>query len=421
MGRELDSKVQDQYEHYPYPHRDPADEDRRLIAGSPSHLDEIRHYLHGGRLDLSDPDRPFRALVAGGGTGDAAIMLAQQLADAGAAHAEVIYLDLSSGSRAIAEARAARRGLGNMRFLTGTIEQAADLVDGPVDYIDCCGVLHHLDSPEAGLRALAGLLSDRGGMGLMVYGTLGRTGVYAVQEALAQLADDLPDKARLAAARTLLQELPATHWLKRNPFVGDHLKGDDAGLYDLLLHRRDRAYRVAEFAELIAGAGLSVRRWIEPARYDPATYLTDPKLLARAAALDPPDRAALAERLSGAMAKHIAYVAPNGRDVAEPDPGAEDSVLVFRDLDPAAVANGLKPSGTLSADMAGTPYRAALPALAPRIAALIDGTRTVAAIKQALREQGTALPADGNFADQVRKLFAAFNGINRMLVRQAGG
>src|SRR3546814_298666 len=145
-----DDRVREQYEAYPYPHRDPKDERRRLVEGSPSDLDEIRHYLHGGRLDL-DPrtrGRPFRALVAGGGTGDAAVMLAQHLANAGATDAEVVYLDMSSASRRIAEARAGERRLTGMRFVTGTIEAVGDVAPGPYDYIDCCGVLHHLASPE---------------------------------------------------------------------------------------------------------------------------------------------------------------------------------------------------------------------------------------------------------------------------------
>src|SRR3546814_2673155 len=86
--------------------------------------DLIRHYLHGGRLDL-DPrtrGRPFRALVAGGGTGDAAVMLAQHLANAGATDAEVVYLDMSSASRRIAEARAGERRLTGMRSEEHTSE-----------------------------------------------------------------------------------------------------------------------------------------------------------------------------------------------------------------------------------------------------------------------------------------------------------
>ncbi|MEX0582025.1 MAG: hypothetical protein WD185_00015, partial [Sneathiella sp.] len=93
-----DRAVKRQYEVLPYPPRDPKDEKKRLIEGSPSHLDEINHYLFAGKRDFK---RPFKALVAGGGTGDAAIMLAQHLADRGEA-GHVTYLDLSAASRTIA-------------------------------------------------------------------------------------------------------------------------------------------------------------------------------------------------------------------------------------------------------------------------------------------------------------------------------
>jgi len=366
----LDDLVREQYEAYPYPHRDPADERHRLVEGSPSDLDEIRHYVFAGHLDLS---RRFRALIAGGGTGDAAIMLAQHLATAGATDAEVVHLDLSTASRRVAEARAAARGLTNLRFVSGAIEEVGSVAPGPYDYIDCCGVLHHLASPEAGLRALSAQLAPGGGMGLMVYGTYGRSGVYPVQEALAQLADDLPDPQRLAAARSLLAGLPATHLLKRNPLLGDHRQGADAHLYDLLLHRRDRAYRVPELVDLLGAAGLAPLAWIEPARYAPETYLADPALRRRAAALPPIERAALAERLSTAMNKHIVYAGFVDRPrPAEPDPAAAGSVLTLRGLAPAAVARGLRPGGALEANIDGMAWRVPLPPLANAIVARID-------------------------------------------------
>src|SRR5476651_1831685 len=86
--------VRAQYEELPYPSRDPRDEAIRLITGTPSHILEINHYLFSGRLNF---DKPFRALVAGGGTGDACIMLAQQLADR-RCPGEIVYLDLSTAS-----------------------------------------------------------------------------------------------------------------------------------------------------------------------------------------------------------------------------------------------------------------------------------------------------------------------------------
>ena len=38
-----DDRVREQYEAYPYPPRDPRDETKRLIEGSPSHRLEIDH------------------------------------------------------------------------------------------------------------------------------------------------------------------------------------------------------------------------------------------------------------------------------------------------------------------------------------------------------------------------------------------
>src|SRR5258708_2740165 len=144
-----DAAVRDQYEALPYPARDPRDEAKRLVIGSPSHVLEIDHYVFGGRRDWS---RPFRALFAGGGTGDGRIMLAQQLADLGCP-AELVHLEPSAAAQRMAAARAERRGLA-LRCVGGSLLDLPTLDLGPFDYIDCCGVLHHLADPAAGLRAL---------------------------------------------------------------------------------------------------------------------------------------------------------------------------------------------------------------------------------------------------------------------------
>ena len=179
---------------------------------------------------------------------------------------------------------------------------------GPFDYIDCCGVLHHLPDPVEGLRALLSVLAPGGGLGLMVYAPHGRTGVYMLQEALRLLApaDEAP-AARLDVAKRVMRHLPETAWLRRNGFLDDHINGGDAGLYDLLLNPRDRAFTVRELHALLAGEGLAVTCWVEPARYDPIPLLPDPRLRARVEALDPIDRAALAEALAGNVSAHIVY------------------------------------------------------------------------------------------------------------------
>lgn len=418
MARDpADADVRAQYEAYPYPARDPADEARRLITGSPSHLAEINHYVFAGGRDFA---RPFRALVAGGGTGDGAIMLAQQLAWEGAG-GEVVYLDVSKAARAIAEARAEARGLSNLRFVTGSLLDLEKLGLGRFDYIDCCGVLHHLADPAEGLAALVAALEPEGGLGLMLYGAYGRTGVYHAQAMLRLLgAHDEPEMgARVALARRLLSALPETNWLKRNPFVGDHLAGDDAGLYDLLLHGRDRAYTVPEIAALAKRAGLAITGFIEPALYDPLLHVRDAELRARLAKLPWIERCAFAELLLGSLKRHVFYAAPEARAeaaVARADGPA--AVPVLREGDGAALARRLKGGGRIRAEVEGVKLAFDLPPLAGAILARVDGRRSLGAIHRTLAAEAPRGLDWLAFKAAFDRLYAALNALNVMLLRR---
>ncbi|MGE0255879.1 MAG: class I SAM-dependent methyltransferase [Alphaproteobacteria bacterium] len=409
-----DDAVRAQYEAYPYPARDPAEERTRLVTGSPSDLWELNHHVFGGRRDLT---RPLRALVAGGGTGDATIMLAQQMTDAGVP-GEVVHLEPSDASRAVAEKRAAVRGLANVRFLAGTIEAVAAVASGPWDYIDCCGVLHHLADPPAGLAALASVLASDGGIGLMVYGTFGRTGVYPLQALLRRLAPETqPLPARIATARRVLAALPASNWFRRNPHLGDHLAGGDAGLVDLLLHARDRAYTVPELAALVDGAGLRVASFIEPLAYDAARLIADPVLVKGLGGLDMVARATLAEQYAGSHKQHTVYLVRTGNPVAPPDPTDPEVVPVLRGIAAADLAAALPKSGPLRGSVAGIAVSLPLPPLARAIVERCDGQRSVAAIHADIRARLRPELEFAAFARQFAELWAALGGVNRMVLR----
>jgi SAM-dependent methyltransferase len=409
----MSERVRAQYEAYPYPPRDPRDEAKRLIEGSPSHLLEIDHYVFAGGRDFS---RPFRALIAGGGTGDGTIMLAQHLADR-RCPAEIVYLDVSAAARRIAEARARQRGLDSIRFITASLLELPTLQLGLFDYIDCCGVLHHLPEPAAGLVLLADALTEDGGIGLMVYGALGRTGVYHLQEVLRRIADDAPDAMRLDLARRLLRQLPATNWFARNPFVHDHVNVGDAGVYDLLLHSQDRAFTVTELADLVAATGLEITAFIEPWRYDPRSYLNDAALLKRIEGIDAMGRARLAELLAGNLKTHICYVVRRGRAAAAvagpPDP---EAVPVLRDASGPDMARNLKPGGALKVHAEGLDARFALPRLAGPILSRIDGRRNVNAIHQDIASSYAERLDWTIFKAEFDRLYTVFNAVNKMFL-----
>ena len=404
-----DAALAAQYEAYPYPKRDPRDEAKRLIIGSPSHLREVDHWIFAAARPRS---QPLRALVAGGGTGDGAIMLAQHMAR-DRRPGGVTYLDRSTAAMAVARARADARGL-TLDWHQGSLLDLPQSGLGPFDYIDCCGVLHHLPHPAAGLHALLSVLAPGGGLGLMLYAPHGRTGVYMLQDALRLLAPpDQPPPDRLDTARRVMRHLPETAWLRRNTYFGDHIEGGDAGLYDLLLNPRDRAYTVPDLMALLHGAGLQAAALMEPLRYDPAAYLPDPRLRARIATLDPAARAALAEGLTGNMSTHVIYAVRINEPRPAPDPMRPNAIPIAREIPAAELARSIRPDGTLPFLFDGLRIPVPLPPLAAAILGQIDGTRTVAGIAAALQTRGTT---PDTFARAWRATYDALSSVNRILL-----
>lgn len=410
MNDPTDTRLAAQYEAFPYPTRAPRDEAKRLIIGSPGHLKEIDWWVFGATRPTS---RPLNVLIAGGGTGDATIMLAQHMARAGRA-GTITYLDRSASAMAVARERASVRGLTNIIWEQRSLLDLPGSGLGPFDYIDCCGVLHHLPDPAAGVRALLSVLAADGGMGLMVYAPHGRTGVYMMQDALRALAPvEEPPLARVDIARRVLKHMPDSAWLRKNTYLSDHTAGGDAGIYDLLLNPRDVSFTVPALAGLLGGEGLDITCWLEPLRYDPLAWLPDPKLRARAEALDPIARAALAEALCGNMSTHVVYCRRASEPRRKADPLAPDAVPVTREIPGPEIAKQIRPDGAIPYLFDGLRAVVPLPRLAGALLRQIDGVRPVAAIL-------ANAAAHGNQEDAVRRdwqtLFTILNRVNQLLL-----
>lgn len=321
--------VKEHYEALPYPRRDPADESKRLIQTIGDNLLVANHFCFRGQRDFRSG---FRCFVAGGGTGDSVIYLAEQLRFF---DADVVYLDLSAASRAVAEERARRRGLTNIRWITGSIMDIPQLDLGRFDYINCSGVLHHLESTEAGLAALNSVLKDDGAMFLMLYGKYARREVYDMQELLRHyLPAGLGIGEKIAMSRALLDNLPATNGFKRNigmwewEFAADGF--GDAGFYDLLLHSQDRCFDVAEIYALAADGGLHVAGFpMRGERYDPCKLVSDPEIRRYLASLPLPTQQALAEKISSVLRTHEFYLTRRSDTVATLDDEGKAMLLAW--------------------------------------------------------------------------------------------
>jgi SAM-dependent methyltransferase len=418
--------VRAQYEALPYPPVDPEDDHKRLARTWLDDLPMINHYCFAGRQHF---DGGFRVLVAGGGTGDATIFLAEQLRQT---DAQIVHLDLSQASIAIAQRRAEIRGLSNITWIRDSLLNLPMLGLMPFDYVNCCGVLHHLADPDAGIQALRAVLKPHGALGLMVYGQIGRTGVYQMQSLLRMASapdDDIP--ARVDLARQMLAGLPETSWFKRGEdLYNDHERGD-AGIYDLLLHSQDRAYTVGElFDWLHETHGLhlafsDVHRGRAP--YLPHLVLmpNQVKLAQRLRGQPRRQQAEMAELIGGSLTRHSFY-ATAGQACTAPYGDADYVPFFFHDA-----LNGAMLAGIFEASKKGHPVMlqhgpsrtvAQVDAgkYASRVLRQIDGKRCFGEIFDLVRK---SLPSYADAPDDAQLFadfcdtFEALNAIDRMLLR----
>ena len=163
---------------------------------------------------------------------------------------------------------------------------------------------------------------------------------------------------------------------------------------------------------LLTAAGLHATCWMEPLRYDPAVYLPDARLRARAATLDPVGRAALAEALCGNISTHVVYAVRLSDAPAVPDGSDPAAIPVMREMPGGELAGHIRPDGMLPFLFDGLRVPVPLPPLAAAILRLVDGRRSVGAIGAALAGR----VSQDAFARAWRDVYGPLSALNRLLL-----
>jgi hypothetical protein len=432
-------QVRSQYEALPYPPCNPQDDHQRLVKTWLEDLPMINHYCFAGKQSFQNG---FRALVAGGGTGDATIFLAEQLR---ATDAEIVHLDMSQASIALAQERAQIRGLSNIRWVHDSLLNLPGLGLGRFDYINCSGVLHHLADPDLGLKALRSVLKNDGlhpaAIGLMVYASTGRTGVYQMQ-ALMRLINGaggageeaLDAQRKIANTRDLLASLPPSNWFMRSEELHHDHKAGDAGIYDLLLHSQDRSYSVGELFDWLGdGAGghglhlafTDVQRGRSP--YLPHMVLgrKPPAMAAALRRLPRRQQYEMAELMIGDIIAHTLYLT---RDAACTAPYGDADYVPFFFHEPLTGEIAAQVFGSnrgqpfvLQHQHSGVSVAVNPGKYGAKILRLIDGQRSFGEIFEQFRAdwKGQAAAPDNAalFADFAES-YDTLNALERLLLRQ---
>jgi SAM-dependent methyltransferase len=242
--------IRAQYEAFPYP----ATAAPEIRVGG-----DVRLLLSYGRLPRPAGRQPH-CLDAGCGRGNGALGAAATQPDV-----RFTAVDINRVALADAAARAREMGLENIRFQEVDLMtlKGLEIPDGGFDAIVSSGVLHHLASPDEGLRQLRQVLAPHGILTLMVYGTLGREPLYRMVRAVDLLVPrDRPLAERLAVARHLAAEARGEA-LRVGPIgLSERLHPNE--FVDRYLNVNETSYDVATLFALLERNGFHFLRWTEP-------------------------------------------------------------------------------------------------------------------------------------------------------------
>ena len=212
--------------------------------------------------------------------------------------ATVLGVDISDGALAVARERCERSGAADQ--VASLRQEQRSLLDlegeGPFDYINSVGVLHHLDQPEAGLRSLASRLAPHGLLHLFLYADAGRWEIHRTQKAL-NLLNTGTGTEGLRLGRELFETLPEGNRLARHHRERWAVDcAPDANFADMYLHPQETSYNLERLFAFIETAGLHFAGFSNPEIWDPARLLKG-ELLERAMALPQRQQWLLVEQL----------------------------------------------------------------------------------------------------------------------------
>jgi SAM-dependent methyltransferase len=249
--------VADQYSCYPYP--EPGDDIPTWLtafnyAGYEPAKFSVKFWPEGR------PKSDLSILVAGCGSMQAAVVAFNN------PECRVTGIDFSDASIAHEERLRERHKLTNLMVRAMDLLEVSSL-QRQFDLIICTGVLHHLPNPAEGLKALSRVIEpSHGVMVLMLYGKLGRIGIYPLQDAFRRMR--IPQTSEgVATVRSIINRLQPRHpgrWY----FEHSLEMRSPAAIVDTFLHRQDVAYNVQELLDLVEGSGLKFQGWLDSGPYN---------------------------------------------------------------------------------------------------------------------------------------------------------
>jgi SAM-dependent methyltransferase len=232
----VSSQVREEYEEHPYPRP------RCIGYIEPRPLRRELERLAPAVDPTPGWGDPPRLLIGGCGSGPHSTSVALRHPQT-----EIIAVDMSLASLASSIRETRRLGISNISFSQADL--ALIPAEGePFDVVESMGVLHHMEDPMEGWRALTARLKPGGLMRIGLYSELGRKVVVQAREAAAQLG--VPgEMAALREFRRKIVEDPAYAHLERLSAWSDFFSLGE--FRDLVAHVQEHRFTIPQLGRCL--------------------------------------------------------------------------------------------------------------------------------------------------------------------------
>ncbi len=250
INDDVSQKVKSQYEENPYPRwrygHHSESEKMSLLQG-------INNEIKPNSISSNSVNSQLKVLIAGCGTGNQ-ILQAQRYKNA-----QITAIDLSLSSLAYSQRKIKELGIDNVELIQMDILEVS-LLKEQFDVIECGGVLHHMNNPSQGLKALVGVLKNNSFLKLGLYSEQARQDIVKARNYIAS--------KKLQANEDHIRNFRENIFSGKAPELNSLIKSSDfytlSSCRDLCFHTQEHRFTINQLQEILKSNELEFLGFLLP-------------------------------------------------------------------------------------------------------------------------------------------------------------
>ena len=229
-------EVMNMYKEHPYPKW-------KGIYYLPSEINVYQTYYDKDLTEKNDPNIQKEILIAGCGTGQELVTASKIYSNS-----NITAIDISLPSLCYAYKRAKDNDVNNFELIHMDLLELINF-EKKFDIINCSGVLHHMNDPELGLKALISCLKEDGYLNIGLYSRVARENITKLRKLILENNLNNTQESITKIRKSIIlgydEYKPFNHLLNVRDFYSFN------EMQDLLFHPRELLFNLEEISDLL--------------------------------------------------------------------------------------------------------------------------------------------------------------------------